>query len=66
MRAAGKQGVRVVAIIGEAERAANAATVRDMVGKRDLPRALPFHWNADAVRLFLADLETAEPALPAG
>ncbi len=63
MRAADKQGVRVVAIIGEAEREAGAATVRDMVGKRDLPQAVPFDWSGEQLRAFLAGLGTAQSAV---
>ena len=62
MRAADKQGVRVVAIVGEAERAGAAATLRDMVAKRDLPQAVPFAWSAEQVRAFLTELQLPETA----
>lgn len=63
MRSADKNGVRVVAIIGEVERAGAAATVRDMVGKRDLPQAVPFDWNAEQVRGFLTELQLSSESV---
>ncbi|HYD46799.1 MAG TPA: ATP phosphoribosyltransferase regulatory subunit, partial [Terriglobales bacterium] len=59
MRLADKLGVAHVLIIGESEIAARAATIRDMVAKRDFPQALPFPTTADAVRASLSELNAA-------
>lgn len=52
MKRADKSGARWVAIVGESELAAGAATVRDMVAKKDYEGLLPLNaTGADAARL---------------
>jgi histidyl-tRNA synthetase len=56
MRLADKVGSPYVLILGEDELAARALTVRDMVAKRDFPRALDISSSADALRQGLPQL----------
>jgi len=53
MRLANKVGAPFVFILGEDELAAGAATVRDMVAKRDFPRAVALGLPAEEVRATL-------------
>jgi histidyl-tRNA synthetase len=64
MRQADKSGAPFVLIVGEAELESRAATVRDMLRKRDYPRAVAFDWSAGQVRQYLASL--GEVATPQG
>jgi histidyl-tRNA synthetase len=56
MRLADKAGVPYVLILGEDELAAHALTVRDMVAKRDFPRAIDLSVQAAVLRDALAQL----------
>ncbi|MBI1813681.1 MAG: histidine--tRNA ligase [Deltaproteobacteria bacterium] len=56
MRRADKSGARFALIIGEDELARQAATVRDMVAKRDYPSALPLTVSVDELQATLARL----------
>lgn len=56
MRYADKTNAPYVLILGADELAAKAATVRDMVAKRDFPRAIDLHSTAAALRIALAQL----------
>lgn len=60
MRLADKLGARYVAIVGDDELTAGAASIRDMAAKHDFPRALRLAAPADEVRQSLAAL-TAPP-----
>jgi histidyl-tRNA synthetase len=57
MRSADKTGAPFVLILGEDELAAGAATVRDMVAKRDFPRGAALQSTAAALRSALAQLQ---------
>ena len=59
MRLADKVGSPYVLILGEDELAARALTVRDMVAKRDFPRAIGMSSSANALRQGL--LQLAQP-----
>jgi len=61
MRLADKVGTPFVLILGEDELAAQALTVRDMVAKRDFPRALPLPCSASALAAALKRLTLQEP-----
>lgn len=56
MRLADKGGSPFVLILGEEELAAHRLTVRDMVAKRDFPRAIDFPCAASALAQTLAQL----------
>jgi histidyl-tRNA synthetase len=56
MRFADKTGAPYVLILGEDEMAAGTATVRDMLAKRDFPRAIPLESSAADLRRTLAAL----------
>ncbi len=56
MRLADKVGSPYVFILGEDELTAQALTVRDMVAKRDFPRAIPLATAAGALRQRLREL----------
>jgi histidyl-tRNA synthetase len=56
MRVADKAGAPYVLILGDEELAAQALTVRDMVAKRDFPRAIPLSAAAPILRETLARL----------
>jgi histidyl-tRNA synthetase len=56
MRLADKAGAHYALILGEDELAAQALTVRDMVAKRDFPRAVDLGVSAGALRETLAQL----------
>jgi histidyl-tRNA synthetase len=60
MRLADKVGSPDVLILGEDELAARALTVRDMVAKRDFPRAIGISSSADTLRQEL--LQLTQPA----
>ncbi|GBD24690.1 Histidine--tRNA ligase [bacterium HR30] len=63
MRQADKSGAPFVFIVGEAELEAGAATVRDMLRKRDYRCAVSFRWTVPEVRAYLRSLgESAEEA----
>jgi len=56
MRLADKARAPYVLILGDDERAARALTVRDMIGKRDWPRAVDMSLSAGSLRDALAAL----------
>jgi histidyl-tRNA synthetase len=56
MRRADKSGARHALIIGEDELGAQAATIRDLVAKRDHPKVIPLSVSADQTRAALARL----------
>ena len=56
MRRADRSGARYVLIIGEEEVVEQAATVRDMVAKRDHPKAIPLALSGSELRTALARL----------
>jgi histidyl-tRNA synthetase len=56
MRFADKTGAAYVLILGDDELAAHAATVRDMVAKRDFPRAVDLHCSGPDLRTALLHL----------
>lgn len=64
MRYADKCGAPFVLIVGESELEARAATVRDMLRKRDYRCAVSFEWTVPQVRAYLESLAeaTARPA----
>ncbi len=64
MRRADRSGARYALIIGEDELAQQAATVRDMIAKRDYPKAVPLALSGGELRAALARLDT-EAAAPA-
>ncbi|HEX7409307.1 MAG TPA: His/Gly/Thr/Pro-type tRNA ligase C-terminal domain-containing protein, partial [Candidatus Binatia bacterium] len=57
MRLADKVGSPYVLILGEDELAAQVLTVRDMVAKRDFPRAVALSSSAPALRQTLDKLQ---------
>jgi histidyl-tRNA synthetase len=59
MRLADKAGAPIVLIVGADELAAHALTVRDMVAKRDFPRAIDMTASAATLREALANLDRA-------
>jgi len=59
MRLADRVGSPYVLILGEEELAARSLTVRDMVAKRDFPRAIEMSSSANALRQAL--LQCAQP-----
>ncbi|GIW45274.1 MAG: histidine--tRNA ligase [Candidatus Binatia bacterium] len=65
MRQADKCGAPFVLILGPAELEAGAATVRDMLRKRDYPEAVRFEWTVEQVRAYLNSLGEAFAAAPA-
>ncbi|MCX8071191.1 MAG: histidine--tRNA ligase [Candidatus Binatia bacterium] len=64
MRQADKCGAPFVLIVGGTELEAGAATVRDMLRKRDYRHAVSFGWTVPEVRAYLASLGE-QPTAPA-
>ncbi|GIW40028.1 MAG: histidine--tRNA ligase [Candidatus Binatia bacterium] len=66
MRRAHREGARFTLIVGEEELADGAATVRDMVAKRDFRRSVPLGGDAETVLTALRRLGGGESAKTGG
>lgn len=64
MRLADKSGAPYALLLGEDELSARALTVRDMMAKRDFPRAIALDLSAAAMRAALAQCAAAPTTTP--